>query len=222
MPRRRMGCDDGRVTPAPRHSDRPRRPALFGPAVVDAFVGAPDPAERIEAAHATAEALVSHGRGGDEALAARLVSLTDEGIDEVADLWSRRPADTLPGALWRLYALRAGIRSGPVALAAAFDEGRRRAPVHAVVAGVGEPPGPDEVLALADAVLTGAFAGDLAVAMERAGAFCRVVSTGWAVLADQDPDPDRAAETTRRAADLLRTAGQLEAAASRWREGTLH
>jgi hypothetical protein len=202
---------------------RPRRPAFFGPSALDSFVGAPDPAQRVEAAHATAEALVRHGRGGDDEVAARLVALADEhGIDEVAELWSDQPADTLPGALWRLYALRAGMRQDPSGLARAFDAGRGRAPVHEAVAGVGEPPGADEVLALADAVLAGAFTGDLAVALERAGAFCRVVSTGWAVLADDLADTVLAAATTRRAADLLRTGAQLETAARLWRCGGLH
>ena len=95
--------------------------------MVDALVGAPDPAERIEAAHATAEALVRHGRAGDDEVAARLVALTDEhGIDEVAALWADRPADTLPGALWRMYALRAGIRRDPDGDGAGFR--RRPAP----------------------------------------------------------------------------------------------
>lgn len=211
------------VSQGSRHGHRPRRPALFGPAVVDTFVGAPDPADRIEAAHSTAEALVRHGRTGGDEVAARLVALTDEhGIDEVAALWADRPADTLPGALWRLYALRAGIRRDPHQLSRAFDIGRHRAPVHEAVAGVGDPPGPGEVLHLADAVLTGAFSGDLDVALERAGAFCRVVSTGWALLADDADDADRAAGLTRRAADLLRTATQLETAAACWRKGTLH
>jgi hypothetical protein len=213
----------GDVSPAPRHNDRPRRPTLFGPAAVDALVGGTDPAERIEAAHLTAEALVRHGRTGGDGVAARLVALTDDhGLDEVAALWADRPADSLPGALWRLYALRAGIRGDPILLARAFDAGRHRAPVHEVVAGVGEPLGPLEVLDLADAVLTGAFAGDLAVALERAGAFCRVVSTGWALLADDEADPDAAGALTRQASDLLRTGTQLEAAAIRHRDGNLH
>lgn len=211
------------VSTGSRRGTRPRRPALFGPAVVDTFVGSPDPVERIEAAHSTAEALVRHGRSGGDEVAARLVALTDEhGIDEVAALWSDRPADTLPGALWRLYALRAGIRRDPYHLARAFETGRHRAPVHEAVAGVADPPGPDEVIRLADAVLTGAFSGDLDVALERAAAFCRVVSTGWALIADDTDDTDRAAVLTRRAAGLQRTAGQLETAASCWRKGVLH
>lgn len=210
------------VSPGPGHRHRPRRPALFGSSVVDTFVGAPDPAERIEAAHATAEALVRHGRSGGDEVAARLVSLADEhGIDEFAALWSDCPADTLPGALWRLYAVRAGIRRDPHQFAQAFEAGRHRAPVHEAVAGVGDPPSPDEVLRLADAVLTGAFSGDLDVALERAGAFCRVVSTGWALIADT-LDATGAAGLTRRAADLQRTATQLETAAARWRKGALH
>jgi hypothetical protein len=237
------------VSPEQHRARRPRRPASLSPAAADALVGGPDPAQRVEAAHAFAEALVRRGRSADDEVTARLVGLADEhGIDQVAELWADRPGDSLPGALWRLYALRAGIRLDPVGLARAFDAGRHHAPVHEVVAGVGEPPGPAEVQALADAVLAGAFTGDLGVALERAGAFCRVVSTGWAVLADDlDPeigghpashpfaDLDRpgrqltvelsAAElgpVTRRAADLLRTATQLESAAARWRAGSLH
>jgi hypothetical protein len=213
---------------------RPRRPALFGPAVMDTFLGDPDPAQRIEAAHLTAAALVSHGRSdNDPTLTARLIALADEhGLDEIAELWAARPAPTLPGALWRIYALRAGIRRDPVGMARAFDEGRHRAPVHEAVAGVAEPPGPVEVQDLADAVLAGAFTGDLAVALERAAAFCHVVATGWAVEADdlggsttaaETPDAaDRAGERlTRQASGLARTGTELEVAARRWRTGEL-
>jgi hypothetical protein len=216
------GATMGRVTSDRPGRERPRRPTLLGPAAVDSIVGAPDPARRVEAAHATAEALVRYGRSGDHALAARLVALADEhGIDEVALLWADRPADTLPGTLWRLYALRAGIRRDPLDFSRGYDAGRWRAQVDEVVAGVAEPPGTQEVVALADAVLAGAFTGDFAVALERAGAFCRVVSTGWALLADDDTDADRGSARTRRASDLLRTGQQLEAAAQRWRLGAL-
>ncbi|HEY6794153.1 MAG TPA: hypothetical protein VI248_05680 [Kineosporiaceae bacterium] len=232
----------------PQHrGGRPRRPAFVEPGAADLHVGGADPAELVQAAHATAEALVRHGRSGDDSVTARLVALTDEyGIDEVAMLWASRPPDSLPGALWRLYALRAGIRRQSELMAWAFEAGRHRAPVHEAVAGVAEPPGPVEVRDLADAVLAGAFIGDLDVALERAAAFCRVVSTGWAVLADC-PDAvrapasgtpvvgagsgedaggaaggDAAAALTHRASDLLRTGTQLEAAARRWRAGTLY
>jgi len=205
-----------------RHTQRPRRPASLDPAAADALVGGGDPGERIEAAHAIAAALVRHARTADADETARLVALADQhGIEEVARLWADRPADTLPGALWRLYALRDGIRRDPAGLARAFEAGRWHAPVHEVVAGVGQPPGADEVLALADAVLAGAFRGDLADALERAGAFCRVVATGWAVLAD-DAAAETATALTRRASDLARTGAQLELAAGHWRAGELH
>src|SRR3954447_9451330 len=203
---------------------RPRRPALFGPAVMDTFLGDPDPALRIEAAHLTAAALVEHGRSDtDPAITARLVALADDdGLDEIAELWAARPAPTLPGALWRVYALRAGIRRDPVGMARAFDDGRHRAPVHEAVAGVAEPPGPVEVQPLADAVLAGAFAGDLAVALERAAAFCHVVATGWAVEADNLSQQEPAAtRLTKQAGGLARTGTELEAAARRWRSGEL-
>jgi len=191
---------------------------------MDTFLGGPDPAQRIEAAHLTASALVSHGRSeGDPELTARLVALADEhGLDEIAELWAARPALTLPGVLWRVYALRAGIQGDPVGMARAFDDGRRRAPIHEAVAGVADPPGPVEVQDLADAVLAGAFAGDLALALERAAAFCHVVATGWALAADDlaahDPGVQR---LTNQAAALARTGTELEAAARRWRAGEL-
>lgn len=197
---------------------------MLGPTVLDTFVGDSDPAERIEAAHRTAAALIEHGRSVTcSAETARLVALADEvGIEEVAGLWAALPADTLPGVLWRLYALRAGIRRDARAIARGFEAGRRLAPVDEVVAGVEDPPGPREVEALADAVLTGAFTGDLAVALERAAAFCRVVATGWAADCDSDAIPERAAARTKRAADLARTGQQLGAAAAAWRRGDLH
>lgn len=205
------------------HSGKPRRPALFGPVALDTFQGGVDPAQRIEAAHATASALIRHARADvDDGVTQRLLAFADEhGLDEIAELWSARPADTLPGALWRVYALRAGIRRDPDGMARAFDEGRVRAPVHEAVAGVAEPPGPDEVRHLADAVLAGAFTGDLAIALERAAAFCRVVATGWAVQADDRHDQAEAEALTRRAADLARTGTELERAAGAWRTGAL-
>ena len=201
----------------------PRRPALLGPAALEAAVGGEDPAMRADAAHLTAAALLQHGRSASSpGETRRLVALADvHGLDEVALLWADRPADTLPGTLWRIYALRAGIRQDPVGLARAYDTGRSRAPVHDVVAGVAEPPGPEQLCDLADAILTGVFTGDLAVALERAAAFCRVVATGAAVLADGQSEPEGGA-ATRRAADLVRTAGQLDRSATLWRLDSLH
>jgi hypothetical protein len=212
--------------PPGRPSGRPRRPTLLGPVALDARQGGTDPALRIDAAHTTAAALVAHGRGSDDpSVTARLVAITDEhGIDEVAELWSDRPAGTLPGALWRLYAVRAGIREQPESYARAFELGRRRAPVDEVLAGVASPPTAEDVVVLADAVLTGAFDGDLAIALERAAAFCRIVATGWAVRADdlaESDDEPLAARLTQTAAGLAKVAAELDDAARLWRDERL-
>jgi hypothetical protein len=200
---------------------RPRRPALLGKAALETFGGAPDPAAMAEAAHATATLLVESGRAtSDEATRARLVSLVDEvGLDTIADLWAQRPARSLPGALWRLYVLREWVRRDAIAASHDFSTGRAAAPVAHVIAGAAEPPTPEALRVLLDAVLHGVFAGDLAVALERAGAFCRVVVAGRVTRADdvEPADPSGADALTRSSSSLLRTAEDLEAAAVLWR-----
>ena len=189
------------------------------------FGGGADPAELAEAAHATAIALVTVGRSTDDPAAAkRLVHLMDDvGIDTVAEMWADRPARSLPGVLWRLYALREWVRRDPAEAALDFRAGEHLAEVARVVAGAAEPPTPEALRELLDAILGGVFRGDLAVALERAGAFARVVATGRACRADDcgDADPSTATELTRRSASLLRTAEDLEAAAKLWRSADL-
>ncbi len=106
-----------------------------------------DPAARTEAADRCATLLVRGAHDtDDEEVVARVVHLADtEGLDTLADLWSGSPADSLAGCLWRLYLLRSWVYADPAAAAREFDAGRRHTPVHEVVAGVVDPPGPDEV-----------------------------------------------------------------------------
>jgi len=70
-------------------------------------------------------------------------------------------------------------------------------------------------------VLTSAFDGDFAIALERAAAFCRVVAAGRAYLADDCTDEDEAVRQTRLADGNLRMAQELEHAAALWRDGDL-
>ena len=200
---------------------RPRRPALLGKAALESLGGAPDPAELAEAAHATATLLVEAGRASQDGRArTRLVSLVEDvGLDTIADMWAQRPARSLPGALWRLYALREWVRVDALEVSADFTTGQAVAPVPRVVAGAADPPSPEALRALVDEVLHGVFAGDLDVALERAGAFCRVVVAGRVRRADtlEEVDPDAAAALTRSSAALRDTAEDLEAAASLWR-----
>ena len=207
---------------APR---RPRRPAMLAPRAADEIPGDTDPALRSEIAHTTAGAIVHQARASeDPAVVERLVQLVeDEGLDVVAGLWADSPAGTLPGALWRLYVLREWVRRDPGTVAERYRSGVGAAQVPGVVAGVAMPPGPDDVRRVADAVLSGVFTGDLAVALERGGAFCRVLATGAAFDADdvEDLDPGGARRLTRGASSLIRTAEELELAADLWRHDRL-
>jgi len=192
---------------------------------METYGGAPDPAELAEAAHTTAMLLVQSGRESrDLAARERLVALVEQvGLDTVADLWAQRPARSLPGTLWRLYALREWVRRESVEAAADYAAGQAIAPVHQVVAGAADPPDPQALRVLVDQVLHGVFAGDLAVALERAGAFCRVVVAGRVHRADEleASEPDAAAALTRSSAALRDTAEDLEFAAGLWRSRDL-
>lgn len=204
----------------------PRRPAFFGPAALEAHGGTlPGPAEITEAAHETAAVIVGTGRAAhDPQVTRRLVTLVDDlGLPTVAELWADRPARSLPGALWRLYALREWVRRSPEVASREYAAGVQFADVNHVVAGVAEPPGPSELKALTDSILTGVFDGDLAVALERAAAFCRVVSSGRADLAhgSDASHPEQASVETRQAASMLGTGEDLEACARLWRAGEL-
>jgi hypothetical protein len=189
---------------------------MMSPAAMEAFGGSVDPMQEIEAAHQTAAVLVHAGRSAhDPTVTARHVDLVEElGLSTVADLWAHRPARSLPGALWRLYVLREWVRRAPDEASLDYRAGVRFADVDHAVAGAAEPPGPAEVTELADTILAGVFEGDLAVALERAAAFCRVVAAGRA-------DRSEGEEAATRAAHLLDTADDLTAAASLWRLGEL-
>jgi hypothetical protein len=200
---------------------------MLDPVDADKLVGGMDPALETELAHSSAQGLIARARNqapSDPALTQRLVELVEnEGIETLAQLWARSAADSLPGALWRMYALREWVRRDPRTVAERYKMGERRQEVARVVAGAVDPPGPEEMKALADSVLSGLFTGELDVALERAGAFARILSTGSALDADwlDDVGPTEASRVTRRAESLLSTAEALERAAVSWRRGKL-
>lgn len=189
--------------PRAHHRPTPRTADFFA-----AFPGseASDPARLREAAERAATLLVRGAReSADAAVAERLVHLADaEGIETIAEVWSGAPADSLSGCLWRLYLLRSWVYADPVAVAREFEAGRVSAPVARVVAGVAEPPGPEELRAMVDSVLRGIAGGDFADVLFRASAFARVVAAGRASL------PGASHDDVRR---MLVLAEQLEAAA---------
>src|SRR5690606_9906686 len=122
--RQPVPCDLGEVAMGGR--ERPRRPAMLDPEDADQLWGDSDPALASEAAHSTANAVIfgpSH-HAEDEPQAERISRIIDaEGLDEIARLWSRSPAVTLPGALWRLYLLRAWLERDPETITMRFREG---------------------------------------------------------------------------------------------------
>lgn len=207
------------------HSGRPtpRRPAHFGPEAMEAYGGlTPDPADLVEAAHQSAAMVVSAGRDAEST--EEFVTLIDQvGLSTLAELWSERPARTLPGVLWRLYVIREWIRRDPSRASREYTAGMRLAEVHHAVAGSAEPPGPTEVGLVADEILRGVYNGDLAVALERASSFCHVVASGRAELADDADvdDTDEGSRQTRQAAAMQTTALDLAAAARLWRSDAL-
>ena len=194
----------------------PRRPAFFSPSALEAHGGAYDPTEEILVAHETARALVHEGRAaGDPAVTTKLVELVDEiGLSTLAELWSQRPARSLPGALWRLYVLREWVQRAPDEASREYAAGIRFTGPNHAVAGAAEPPGPQEMSRVIDEVLRGVFEGDLALALERAAAFCRVVSAGRADISSGDA-------TAQQAANVLGMGEDLAVCARLWRADAL-
>jgi hypothetical protein len=196
---------------------------LIGDARFDELTGDIDPALRSEAADRCASLLVRGPRDAEEtAIVDRVVRLADtEGLDEIAELWAGAPPDSLAGCLWRLYLLRSWVYADPGLAAREFDRGRHHAPVSEAVAGVTDPPGPEDVKRLADAVLRGIRVGDFADTLFRASAFARVTAAGRAHSDHPTPGRDEGAGSTEAdstyasdlsAARLLTMAEQLEAA----------
>lgn len=185
-----------------RQHHRPMQP---GDRFFDAIESGTDPARVREAADQAATVLVRGARESDDpATADRLLHLADtEGIETIAEVWSGAPADTLAGCLWRLFLLRSWVHAAPVRVAREFEAGRSSAQVARVVAGVADPPGPDQLRAMVDQVLRGVAGSDFADVLFRAAAFSRVVAAGRAAL-HETPE-----EEIRR---MLLLSEQLEAA----------
>jgi hypothetical protein len=196
------------------------RPTYRPSEALENAAGGVDPLEVVEAAHRTAELVVGRGRDTDDPeVTARLVGLVHEvGLATVAEMWSDRPARTLPGALWRLYLLHEWVQRRPEEVRRLYGEGAGHTEVYRAIAGVAEPPDPDGLRRMTEEILTGVFTGDLAIALERASAFCHVMAVG---LTEPGAD-DIPAEQVHRGARMHDTADDLKACARLWRMGELH
>ncbi|QSR25163.1 hypothetical protein CFH99_05950 [Nocardioides aromaticivorans] len=162
-----------------------------------------------EAAERAAVLLVRGAHdSADAGVAERLVHLADtEGIEAIAQVWSHAAADSLAGCLWRLYLLRSWVYADPAGVARQFEAGRSRAEFARVVAGVADPPGPDELRQMIDEVLRGIASGEFADVLFRAAAFARVVAAGRAGLPEV---PDADVRRMLALAEQLEAAGHLE------------
>ncbi len=202
------------------------KPTQFSGSKFESFQGGDDPASISRVAHETAHALLARVRNDpDPAVVERLVGYTDEhGIDAVAELWASAPPRSLPGALWRIYLVRLLIRQDSAGTALLYQRGTEvTVAIDPVVAGVAIPAGPEEIIILADQILRGVFTGDFAVALDRAAAFCRVVSVGCTSLADdyETTEPARSTELTTRALRFSTTAQEFGSCARLWRSESL-
>ena len=207
-------------------TDEFHKPTQYSGDKFDTFVGGEDPAQISRVAHETALALLSRVRDNPEAqIVERLVAFTDEhGIDAVAELWSRANPRSLPGALWRIYLVRALVRQDPTGTSFLYQRGVEVATsIDPVVAGATAPTGPEEITTLADQILRGLFQGDFAVALDRAAAFCRIMSLGCTSVADDSDStsPERASELTTRALRFSTTANEFVSCARLWRTDSL-
>jgi hypothetical protein len=181
-----------------------------------------DPADVSAIAHATASALLSRGQTSEDVqVREALVRFADEhGLDTLADLWSRAHPLSLPGALWRLYLVRAVVHHNPHDTAQLFQKGVDGLDtIDALVAGAPDPLSAEDFSDVLDDILMGAFDGELAHALERAAAVATAVSAGAISLALSD---DREASyLTSRSLKWSVIAQELEGCASRARKGTL-
>jgi hypothetical protein len=229
-------------------SPRPARPGQLDQMMADNIAGGADPAQISEMSHASAAALLDKVHHTQDArLVERVLTLVDrEGVDVIAELWSHAEPDSLPGIMWRLYVMRTWMRKNRDSIARLWRVGEPVATSASAIAGVDQAPTEDDIAAIADSILTGAFTGDFAVALERAAAFTDVVALGLRIEArrmvkrlesgtgesasDSPIEPDSTTSSTPIAGDvekrirtkasrLMHTAGNLFATAKDFRHG---
>ena len=137
------------------------RPVLASHEIFERQAGGENPAAQHEAAYASARVLLARGRANtDPQVAQRLVDFTDEyGLETLALMWASAPAQSLPGALWRMYSLRDAVHRDATAVSRAFAKGLEDDYRSHVLAGVPDPPSAWEVVATADSILAGGVRG---------------------------------------------------------------
>jgi hypothetical protein len=180
-----------------------------------------DPADVSAIAHQTAHALLERGQSANDAeVREALVRFADEhGLDTLADLWSQAHPLSLPGALWRLYLVRAVLQHNPDDASHLFQRGvDDLSTIDQVVAGAPEGLNAEKFSQVLDDILLGAFDGELSHALERAAAVATAVSAGAISLAWADDQ--QANYLTSRSLKWSVIAQELEGCAAQARRGT--
>ena len=194
--------------------------------MLDHMAGGADPEELRELAHSTAAALldrVHHTQ--DPEIVQHVITLVDaEGIEPIAELWANTDAQSLPGILWRLYVMRTWMRRNQKSLATLWREGELPPTAASAIAGINSSPHAEDIASTADSILSGAFTGDFAVALDRAATFCIVVSRALATRAhkSENSELNRRNAILKNARSLASTAQDFASGAKLWRENALH
>lgn len=182
-----------------------------------------DPAERATIAHETARILLDRGKKArDQEVVTRLVRFADEhGLDTLADLWSQSGAHSLPGALWRLYLVRAVLRHNLEDARLVFQQGVDSLPtIDQVVAGAPDPLDAEGLSVVLDEIVGGIYTGELSEALDRAAAIARAVSAG--AIALSWTSEDQASYLTSRSLNWSVIADELAYTARLARRGELN
>ena len=202
----------------PPGRDRPRRPAHFGLDAMEAHGGTlPGPGEMTKWPRKRRRRRGVGRAARDPEVTARPWPSSMTSARHHRRPLGRAPARSLPGALWRLYALREWVRRSPerqveYAAGCALPPSSTSSPGPRATR-------PGRATALADAILGGVYEGDLAVALYRAAAFCRVISAGRASSPPISPSttPPRAwTPPPPRPCSQQRRIGRRRARLARW------
>lgn len=214
----------------------PRRPAMLDPRQAEAIVGDQDPAHSSALAHGSAWAVmgvpdVDYPADSPEKLRALIAA---EGIDVVADLWSRSPEFTLPGALWRVFLFVQWLQRDRGLVENRFEAGllayeaARGGESQGVAPSAGGVDGSQLTPQAVEHSIVQLFAGEYSedsmdMVFDQVAALMRILATGDAAASVwiTSPTDPLAYPVSTRAHALVKTAGELEKAAHYARLGEL-
>lgn len=191
-----------------------RRPAALRTEDAENLPGDEDPAEYSEVAHTAAQMLLGVAPPEDMRRRPDLLSAIEaEGVDLVAELFAKSPADTLPGVLWRLYLIQQWMHRDEPRVQQVWQEGAAFATRKSEVP-TRPLPDPCSVLGRIDQLLNGVFKADFAQLLSDTALVMEFLSVGlrsenW-ITDEHDELADR---VTLRNSALIATARELLAAA---------